>query len=65
MKLESASSFIFHAGDMLEVIGQQFPFEPLVWKPFRISFPEGIKLLKEAGAEVWKHSFDALTLHCP
>lgn len=41
---------------MLDVIGQQYPFEPLVWKPLRISFPEGVKMLHEAGCEVGSES---------
>lgn len=48
---------------MLEVIGQQYPFEPLVWKPLRISFPEGIKMLKEAGAEVAPKILLCFALH--
>ena len=39
-------------GDMLETIGQQYPFEPLVWKATRISFAEGIALLRESGVEI-------------
>jgi len=37
---------------MLKIIGQQYSFEPLVWKPTRISFPEGIQMLKDAGVQV-------------
>jgi nondiscriminating aspartyl-tRNA synthetase len=36
----------------LEVIGQQYPFEPIEYKPLRLEFPEGIKMLQEAGIEV-------------
>ena len=36
---------------MLEIIGQQYPFEPLVWKPTRISFAEGLALLRGDGYE--------------
>lgn len=39
-------------GEMLETIGQQYPFEPLVWKPTRITFAEGIALLRESGVEI-------------
>jgi aspartyl-tRNA synthetase len=33
----------------LAFIAQQYPFEPLVAKPTRITFAEGIKMLQENG----------------
>ena len=33
----------------LSVIGQQYPFEMPVFKPLRLTFPEGIKMLQESG----------------
>ena len=33
----------------LETIAAQYPFEPIVAKPTRITFAEGIKLLQENG----------------
>jgi hypothetical protein len=38
----------------LEVIGQQYPFEPLKFLPktLRLTFPEGIHMLEEAGYQV-------------
>lgn len=35
----------------LDVIRQQYPFEPLPYKPLRLEFAEGIRLLNEAGVE--------------
>ncbi|MEW5315913.1 MAG: hypothetical protein WDW38_007311 [Sanguina aurantia] len=52
--IEKVFQFIFEglattcAGD-LKVIAQQYPFEPAVFKPLRLTFPEGIKLLHENG----------------
>ena len=37
-----------HAKD-LAFIAQQYPFEPIVAKPTRITFAEGIKMLQENG----------------
>jgi len=31
------------------VIGQQYPFDMPVFKPLRLTFPEGIKMLQDAG----------------
>ncbi|XVF20431.1 hypothetical protein REPUB_Repub12eG0000100 [Reevesia pubescens] len=38
----------------LEAVGRQYPFEPLKYKPntLRLSFEEGVQMLKEAGVEV-------------
>lgn len=33
----------------LAVIGQQYPFELPVFKPLRLTFPEGIKMLQDSG----------------
>jgi hypothetical protein len=33
----------------LAAIAQQYPFEPIVAKPTRITFQEGIKMLQENG----------------
>ncbi len=33
----------------LEVVAQQYPFEPIAYKPLRLTFPEGIKMLQENG----------------
>ncbi|MEW5296938.1 MAG: hypothetical protein WDW36_000183 [Sanguina aurantia] len=52
--IEKVFQFIFEglastcAGD-LKVIAQQYPFEPAVFKPLRLTFPEGIKLLHDNG----------------
>lgn len=37
-----------HAKD-LAFIAQQYPFEPIVAKPTRITFEEGIKMLQDNG----------------
>lgn len=41
-------------GKDLELIGQQFPFEPLQYqqKNLRLPFEDGIKMLQEAGYDV-------------
>ena len=41
-------------GKDLEMIGQQFPFEPLQYQQqnLRLPFQEGIKMLQEAGYDV-------------
>ncbi|KAH1132020.1 hypothetical protein J1N35_003398 [Gossypium stocksii] len=38
----------------LEAVGKQYPFEPLKYKPktLRLTFEEGIQMLKDAGVEV-------------
>jgi aspartyl-tRNA synthetase len=33
----------------LEVVAQQYPFEPIAYKPLRLTFAEGIKMLQENG----------------
>ena len=43
---------MFGVGPMLKIIAEQYPVEPLVWKPLRISFAEGIAMLREEGLEV-------------
>lgn len=37
-----------YAGE-LATIGQQYPFEPLIYRPCRLTFEEGIKMLQENG----------------
>jgi aspartyl-tRNA synthetase len=37
------------AGKELSVISQQYPFELPVFKPLRLTFPEGIAMLQESG----------------
>jgi len=49
--------FIFNGlsskyGKELDLVKEQFPFEPLKFKNLVLTFPEGIKLLEEAGEEV-------------
>ena len=36
-------------GKELSVIAQQYPFELPVFKPLRLTFPEGIKMLQDSG----------------
>ncbi|OMO73501.1 Aspartyl/Asparaginyl-tRNA synthetase, class IIb [Corchorus olitorius] len=36
----------------LELVRKQYPFEPLKYKPLRLTFEEGVKMLKDAGMEV-------------
>ncbi|XP_071721253.1 aspartate--tRNA ligase 2, cytoplasmic-like [Rutidosis leptorrhynchoides] len=36
----------------LEAINKQYPFKPLKYKPKRLTFEQGIKMLKDAGFEV-------------
>jgi nondiscriminating aspartyl-tRNA synthetase len=36
----------------LQIVSQQFPYEPLVYKKFRLTFPEAVRLLREAGMEI-------------
>lgn len=39
------------AGAALKAVAEQFPFQPLVWKAVRISFAEGISLLRSDDIE--------------
>ena len=51
------------AAKELAAINAQYPFTPLKWLPetLRLTFAEGIQMLKDAGHEVWGRTQDSNT----